>query len=209
LNITVAPQQGYQVEVATRMGATRILYPEDGVAAVARMTGAKLYRGQIGAELLVGGFDIVYDTLGTERSLRQALAWAREGGVVVLAARSLQWMRMDMSAIWNREVSLIGAFSHGAENWPGGDDGFSIGGTTGGRASTFALATEMLREQRLTPERLVTHRFPLREIKTAITTVRDRAEHRAIKTLLDIQDIPGFALLDEAEEPPQLPGPRG
>ncbi|HZC06661.1 MAG TPA: alcohol dehydrogenase catalytic domain-containing protein, partial [Ktedonobacterales bacterium] len=43
LNITVAPEQGYQVEVATRMGATRILYPEDGVAAMARMTGAKLY----------------------------------------------------------------------------------------------------------------------------------------------------------------------
>ena len=208
LNITVAPEQSYQVEVATRMGATRILYPEDGVAAVARMTGAKLYRGQIGAELLVGGFDVVYDTLGTERSLRQALGWAREGGAVVLAARSLQWMRMDLSAIWNREVALLGAYSHGAESWPGGDDNFSIGGSTGGRVSTFALATEMLREERLTPERLVTHRFPLREIKTAITTVRDRAEHRAIKTLLDIQDIPGFDLLDETEEPPLLNGPR-
>jgi threonine dehydrogenase-like Zn-dependent dehydrogenase len=209
LNITVAPEQSYQVEVATRMGATRILYPEDGVAAIARMTGAKLYRGQIGAELLVGGFDVVYDTLGTEQSLRQALAWAREGGVVVLAARSLHWMRLDMSAVWNREVTLLGAYTHGAESWPGGDDSFSIGGSTGGRASTFALASEMLREQRLTPERLVTHRFPLSEVKTAITTVRDRVEHRAIKVLLDIQDIPGVPLLDEAEEPALLSGPRG
>ncbi|HZC07481.1 MAG TPA: zinc-binding dehydrogenase, partial [Ktedonobacterales bacterium] len=207
LNITVAPEQGYQVEVATRMGATRILYPEDGVAAMARMTGAKLYRGQIGAELLVGGFDVVYDTLGTERSLRQALSWTREGGVVVLAARSLQWMRMDMSAIWNREVTLLGAYTHGAELLPGSDDSFSTGGSTGGRISTFALATTMLREERLTPERLVTHRFPLREVKTAITTVRDRVEHRAIKVLLDIKDIPEFSLLDEAEEPPLLGAP--
>ncbi len=209
LNITVAPEQSYQVEVATRMGATRILYPEDGVAAIARMTGAKLYRGQIGAELLVGGFDVVYDTLGTEHSLRQALAWAREGGVVVLAARSLHWMRLDMSAVWNREVTLLGAYTHGAESWPGGDDSFSIGGSTGGRASTFALASEMLRGQRLTPERLVTHRFPLSEVKTAITTVRDRAEHRAIKVLLDIEEIPGVPMLDEGEDPPLLPGPRG
>jgi threonine dehydrogenase-like Zn-dependent dehydrogenase len=209
LNITVAPEQSYQVEVATRMGASRILYPEDGVAAVARMTGAKLYRGQIGAELVVGGFDVVYDTLGTEHSLRQALTWAREGGVVVLAARSLHWTRLDLSPIWNREVTLVGAYSHGAENWPGGDARFSIGGSTGGRAPTFALATELLREERLTPERLVTHRFPLREVKTAITTVRDRVEHRAITVLLDIDEIPGFSQLDEADETPLLPEPEG
>ena len=208
LNITVAPQQSYQVEVATRMGATRILYPEDGVAAVARMTGAKLYRGQIGAEMLVGGFDVVYDTLGTEESLRQALTWAREGGVVVVAARSLQWTRLDMSPIWNREVSLVGAYMHGAETWPGGDADFSVGGSTGGRASTFTLAAAMLREQRLTPERLVTHRFPLREVKTAITTVRDRVEHRVIKALLDAQDIVTAPLLDDLDEPPLLPGPQ-
>lgn len=209
LNITVAPEQSYQVEVATRMGASRILYPEDGVAAVARMTGAKLYRGQMGAELVVGGFDVVYDTLGTEHSLRQALTWAREGGVVVLAARSLHWTRLDLSPIWNREVTLVGAYSHGAENWPGGDARFSLGGSTGGRAPTFALATELLREERLTPERLVTHRFPLREVKTAITTVRDRVEHRAITVLLDIDEIPGFSQLDEAEETPLLPEPEG
>ncbi len=207
LNITVAPEQSYQVEVATRMGATSILYPEDGVTTVARMTGAKLYRGQIGAEMLVGGFDVVYDTLGTEQSLRQALSWAREGGVVVLAARSHNWLRMDMSAVWNREVSLVGAFAHGAENWPGGDSGFSIGGSTGGRVSTFALAAEMLREQRLTPERLVTHRFPLREVKTAITTVRDRVEHRLIKALLDVRDIASAPLLDELDDSEPLRGP--
>ncbi|HEX8996067.1 MAG TPA: alcohol dehydrogenase catalytic domain-containing protein [Ktedonobacterales bacterium] len=206
LNITVAPQQSYQVEVATRMGASRILYPEDGVAAIARMTGAKLYRGQIGAEMLVGGFDVVYDTLGTEQSLRQALTWAREGGAVVLAARSLHWMRMDLSPIWNREVTLLGAYAHGAESWPGAADS-SVGGLASGRASTFALAAEMLREERLTPERLVTHRFPLREVKTAIAAVRDRVEHRAIKVLLDTQDIASVSLLDEADEALLLNGP--
>lgn len=200
LSITVAPEHGYQVEFATRMGATRILYPEDGVAAIARMTGAKLYRGQLGAEMLVGGFDVVYDTLGSEQSLRQALSWAREGGVVVLASRSHHWMRLDMSPIWNREVTLVGAYAHGAENWPGGDTTFSVGGATGGRVSSFALAATLTREQRLTPERLVTHRFPLREVKTAIAAVRDRVEHRAIKALLDVRDIADMPLLDDGDE---------
>ena len=49
------------------------------------MTDGRLYRSRSGAQLLVGGFDVVYDTLGTEASLRQALLWVREGGTVVLA----------------------------------------------------------------------------------------------------------------------------
>jgi threonine dehydrogenase-like Zn-dependent dehydrogenase len=116
-------------------------------------------------------------------------------------------MRLDMSHVWNREVTLVGAYAHGAENWPGGDTSFSVGGATGGRVSTFALAATMVRDQRLTPERLVTHRFPLREVKTAITTMRDRVEHRAIKALLDVRDIAEMPLLDEADEPGLLPGP--
>ncbi len=203
LNITVAPQHQYQAEFATRMGASRVLHHEDGIAAVARMTGAKLYRGQIGAEMLVGGFDVIYDTLGTEQSVRQALTWVREGGVVVLAARSQQWTRLDMSAFWLREVALVGAFAHGSETWMDADGSASIGG----RVTSFTLAAGLLREQRLTPERLVTHRFPLSEIKTAITTVRDRAEHRAIQALIDTQDLTGASLLEEPDSTPLLPDP--
>lgn len=207
LSITVAPQYGYQVEVATRMGATRILYPEDGDDAVARMTDGKLFRGRSGAQLLVGGFDVVYDTLGTEASLRQALLWAREGGTVVLAGRPQRWMRLDPTLIWSREVSLLGVVGHGAERWPGGD-ALSPAIISGGRIATFMLAAQMLRERLLTPERLVTHRFPLREVRAAITTMRDREEHKAIQALLDIRDVASSALLSDVEGPATLSAPR-
>jgi L-iditol 2-dehydrogenase len=197
LSITVAPQQSYQVEVATRMGATRILYPEDGDDAVARMTEGKLYRSRSGAQLLVGGFDVVYDTLGTEHSLRQALLWAREGGVVILTGRPQRWLRLDPTLLWSREVSLLGVYAHGAEAWPGGAQ-VAPAIVSGGRIATFILAAQMIRENLLTPERLVTHRFPLREIRTALGAMRDRVEHKAVQALLDIRDVGSSALLSDA-----------
>ena len=193
LSITVAPQYSYQVEVATRMGASRILYPEDGDDAVARMTEGKLFHSRSGAQLLVGGFDIVYDTLGTETSLRQALLWAREGGVVILAGRPQRWLRLDPTLLWSREVALVGVVAHGAESWPNGAE-LAPAIVSGGRVSTFTLAAQMMREKVLTPERLVTHRFPLKEVRAAITTMRDRAEHKATQALLDIRDAGDVSL---------------
>ncbi|HEV2235314.1 MAG TPA: hypothetical protein VGR57_01525 [Ktedonobacterales bacterium] len=35
----------------------------------------------------------------------------------------------------------------------------------------------------------MTHRFPLREYRQALATARERAEHRAIKVLLDMRDV--------------------
>ncbi len=208
LSITVAPRWSYQVEIATRMGASRILYPEDGDDAVARMTEGKLYHNRSGAQLLVGGFDVVYDTLGTEASLRQALLWAREGGTVVLAGRPQRWIHLDPTLLWSREVSLLGVVAHGSERWPGGAE-IAPAIVSGGRVSTFTLAAQMMREKLLTPERLVTHRFPLREVRAAISTMRDRAEHKAVQALLDIRDVASSALLSDIERPATLGAPRG
>ena len=207
LNITVAPQHSYQVEVATRMGASRILYPEDGDDAVARMTEGRLYRSRSGAQMLVGGFDVVYDTLGTEASLRQALLWAREGGAVVLAGRPQRWMRLDPTLIWSREVSLLGVMGHGVERWSAGA-GQAAALAPGAWVSTFTLAAQMMLDQMLTPERLVTHRFPLREVRAAVAMMRDRAEHKAIQALLDIRDVSSSALLSDIESPAALGAPR-
>jgi threonine dehydrogenase-like Zn-dependent dehydrogenase len=206
LNITVAPQQTYQVEVATRMGSTRILYPEDGDDAVARMTEGKLYHNRAGAQLLVGGFDVVYDTLGTETSLRQALLWAREGGVVILSGRPQRWLRLDPTLVWSREVALLGVVAHGAESLPGGAE-LAPDIVSGGRIATFTLAAQMMREKLLTPERLVTHRFPLKEVRAAVATMRDRAEHKATQAILDIRDVASASLIADTAPPAALGAP--
>ena len=205
-NITVYADHAFQIEMATRMGATRILYQEDGTAGVARITGGRHFKGKHGAELLVGGFDVIYDTVGSAKSLRQALRWVRGGGTVVLVGRHMKAMHLDLTPVWHQEVTLLGAGTHGTEMWPG-TQGFSAwGGENGGRVSTFALTASLIREKRLTPQRLITHRFPLREVRRALAVAHDREEFRSIKVLLDIRDVAGSTgaiddLVPEAAHP--------
>jgi threonine dehydrogenase-like Zn-dependent dehydrogenase len=140
----------------------------------------------------VGGFDVVYDSLGSATSLQHALRWAREGGTVVLVGRRLAPVDADLTPLWHREITLAGVQAHGTENWPGGL-GPSGWGVDGGRVSSFALAAAMLRDRRVVPERLITHRFPLREARRAVATAQDEATHRAVKIVLDMRAMPEYA----------------
>ena len=193
-NITVLARHPFQIEMATRMGATRILYHEDGTAGVARLTGAQHYRKRFGGELLIGGFDVIYDAVGAPETIQNALRWVRAGGAVVVVGEHLMPMRLDMTPLWSHEIQLIGAAAHGTESWPGNAGITSWGGNDGGRVSTFALAAVLIQERRLTPQRLITHRFPLREVRRAIATARDKTAHRSIKVLLDIRNVPSVPL---------------
>jgi threonine dehydrogenase-like Zn-dependent dehydrogenase len=186
--ITVIAQHPFEAEMAARVGAANVVYDDNVPASVARLAQAKRYQRRGGAELLVGGFDVVYDSLGTSASLQNALRWAREGGAVVLLGTRLTPLRVDLTPVWYREVDLLGGWQHGAENAPGGHGSGAYGYGEGGHESTFFVASRLMREQRLTPERLITHRFPLREYRQALATARERGEHRSIKVLLDMRD---------------------
>jgi 2-desacetyl-2-hydroxyethyl bacteriochlorophyllide A dehydrogenase len=194
--ITAMARHPFQVEMAARMGAEHVLYDEDLSAAVVRLTGAQRFAGRGDNELLLGGFDVVYDTVGTSDTLQNALRWTRAGGKVVLVANRLEPMQLDLTPIWFKEIDLIGAVAHGAENAPGTRAAAALGRERGGRDSTFQVAARLVRERLLTPERLITHRFPLREVRRAVETARDKAEHRAIKVMLDMRDPTGLDQLD-------------
>jgi threonine dehydrogenase-like Zn-dependent dehydrogenase len=189
VNITALARHPFQVEMAARMGAGQCLYDEDLNAAVARLTGARRYRGTRG-ELLMGGFDLVYDAVGSANTLQSALRWTRAGGAVVLVGNRLLPLHIDLTPIWHQEVELVGAAGHGTENAPGAQPSVSLG--RGGRESTFQLAARLIRDRQMTPDRLITHRFPLREFRRALATARDRSTHRAIKVMLDMRDPAGI-----------------
>lgn len=179
--ISVMARHAFQVEQAIRMGATHILYPQDTYQEVELKTGAKLYKGVRGNKMLLGGYDVIYDTIGNQGTVHDALRWARAGGTVVLVGTSLHMMNVDLSPIWYQEVSLLGTFGHGLETWPIG---------TKERNSTFAIAAEMIGQGKLYPEKLITHRFALNDYRNAIKTAADKPQSRAIKVVFDYSMLP-------------------
>jgi threonine dehydrogenase-like Zn-dependent dehydrogenase len=163
-----------QVKMARKLGADEVIVREDPFKACARMTGGKLYTGKFKTRMILGGFDVVYDCVGSEKTLQGSLRWARAGGTVVLAGVNLKPMQVDLTPIWYQEVDLIGLYAHGMEEW------------NGIRRSTYDLTADLLLEEKLFIKGMITHRFPLEHWRTAVRTAKDKRSG-AIKVVLDFR----------------------
>lgn len=194
-NIAALLDAPYHAEMAARMGASQTLRNDEAPDGIARITGSQRLSNGHGAELFVGGFDVVYDTVGTEKTLQSALRWTRPEGAVVLAGQRPSPLSLDMTPIWHSEVTLYGAFGPGMEHWQ------TETGRGNGRISSYTLAASLMRERRLTPERLVTHRFPLREFRRALVALQHADEHQTLQALLDIAPATVHSTLAEPSTP--------
>ena len=183
--VSVLAKHAFQVEQATRMGAAHIIYKHGSYESVEKTTGARLYQGPIGNKMLLGGYDVIYDTVGTEHTIHHNLRWARAGGTVVVVGVSLHHARIDLSPVWYQEVNLIGAMSHGMEYWP-------INTTQ--QHPTFAIASELIVNGLLHPEKLITHRFALSNFREALQTATAKKESRAIKVVFDADLLPASSV---------------
>jgi len=171
-HITVLTRHPHQTEMARRLGANEVEAGGDSYRLVARLTGAKLYEGMFHNRMLLGGFDIIYDCVGSARTLHDSLRWARARGSVVLVGVKLYPAKLDLNPIWFQEVDLVGVYAHGMEPWPGGP------------RHTYDLVIDLLRQGKVKIEGLITHRFTLSQWKQAILTASNKRT-RSIKVVFD------------------------
>ncbi len=169
--LVVMAKYAHQAEMAKQKGAHEIIMARDGYAGIARVTGAEYHRSKLGVENLVGGFDVIYDTVGTARTVTDCLRWTRAGGVVVLVGVEFNRMKVDLTPVWYQEVDLIGILGHGRETW----DGEEI--------ETFALVVKWLREGKLNFDRYISARFPLSDYRKALAHAADK-RNKVIKVVL-------------------------
>ncbi len=173
-HISAMARYPQQVEMAEKLGADEVISQEDPYKASARITSAKLYTGQFKNRMILGGFDVVYDCVGTQKTVQDSIRWARAGGTVVLVGVSLKPMHVDLTPIWYQEVDLIGLYAHGMEEW------------NGVKQSTYDLTTDLLLKKKLLIDDLITHRFSLEQWRTAVQTAKNK-NSGAIKVVLDFR----------------------
>ncbi len=167
--ITALAQFPWQAALAREFGARHtFLAHEDGFDRTAQLTGAKLYR-RGGNRMLLGGFDLIFDVVGSAETLNNALRWTRARGTVVLVGVNLHRMRLDLTPVWYQEVNLLGAVGHDVVLWQGES------------LSTFELAMRWMKEGYLRCDRLLTHRFPLAAYREAFAAAVDKRTSRSIK----------------------------
>jgi hypothetical protein len=183
--VTVMARHNFQVEQATRMGAAHILYGKDNYESIERTTGGKLYKGMLGNRMLLGGFDVIFDSVGSRQTTQDSLRWARARGTVVMVGVNLHPMTVDLSPIWHQEVNLIGSVAHGTEEWPLGSEH---------ERSTFSIACDLITNRLLHPEKLITHRFALNNFREALQIASNKKNSRAIKVVFDASLLPASSV---------------
>jgi threonine dehydrogenase-like Zn-dependent dehydrogenase len=170
-HLAVTARYPHQADMARRFGADAVFSGKDVYGQAAELTGGTYYQAPMNRGMLLGGFDVVYDCVGSGPTMNDALRLARAGGTVVLVGINLSPSRLDINPVWYQEVNLIGSHTFGPEEWEGR------------RVHTYDLVIEWLQQGKLTIDGLITHRFPFEAHRQAIRTALDKRTG-SIKVLL-------------------------
>jgi len=176
--IDVVDRQEYLRVPAEAAGADAFLILPGGARQrferIAERTGATVQRVRFGNYMLSGGYDVVFDCVGSRLSIGESLKWAKARGQVVLVATG-HGRGVDLTPIWFRELTVIGAWGRQAEDF----EGKKIG--------TYQLTHRMMVDGRLGARGLLTHTFPLADYRTALKVAMCKAEHKAVKVAFDFR----------------------
>lgn len=159
----------FKRELGLELGADGLI-EGDPYESIARLTGAKLYRGPLGNNVMLGGFDLIYDCVGYSATIHDSLRWLAAKGTYVMIGNQLEPVTFDQTPIWQQEISMVGINAHGSENY------------NGRRISTFELAMKMVMDRKVKLDGFITHRFPLDEYREAFRLVKEKSAD-VIKTV--------------------------
>ncbi len=165
----------FQAELARRYGADEVLDAHgDLYRALAERTGGELHKPVLGKRVMLGGgADVVYECVGSDDVLDDALRLARPGGKVMLIGLSGVTKRVDWTFVWLKELSVSGTLCSSTEEY------------AGQRKRCYAIILEWLAEGRLDLAPLLTHRFRLEHYRQALAMSFHKARHRMVKAAFE------------------------
>ena len=176
-HVLVAAKHPGQREWARELGATSVVEPVELRRAVRRTT-STMALGDGDIVRLTGGADVVVDCVGSAASLADALAIVRPRGRIAMVGMPGH-VEVDLTGLWQREITLAGAYAYGTEQVPDGN------GRPGPSRRTFDLAFELVASADL--GRLVTSTYPLARAADAITHAAEAGPRGAVKIAFDLR----------------------
>jgi L-iditol 2-dehydrogenase len=129
--------------LASQLGLHAIEPPQDG--------------GEVVSEEYFAGRrpDVIFECVGVEATLRQAIRWARKGGEIIVVGVFGQDARIPAGLIQDRELNLKGSLMYTRPD--------------------FEEAIRLL-TQRVEVRPLISHRVPLKDVATAFALAGNRTE---------------------------------
>lgn len=176
-DVTAVVRHPFQAALAGRLGATRTILDRHGdgpLRAAVEVLGARTFRPLTGPSVLSGGFERVYDCVGSRGSLDAALRVAGPRGRIVLIGSAFEIDRLDWTLVWARDLRITGSYGYGRE------------ASVEGEPHTFEYLLQLIGEHpQLHLAELVTHRYPLARWRAAIGTALGRGGREGVKVVFD------------------------
>lgn len=150
----------HQRELATALGADRVVAPRELGRVVRSLTGAFVLDGG----QLTDGVDLVIDCVGSEASLAQALQVVGPGGEVLVVGMPGH-TSLDLTGLWHRETSLRGCYAYTRPDFE--------------RALTLVADAGL--------HRLLSATYPLSRYREAIDHAANAGARGAVKVAFDLR----------------------
>jgi L-iditol 2-dehydrogenase len=159
----------FQLELAEAAGADHVFrQPDEMYRWAAALPHAYAYKPTLAPRFVEGGPSLVYDTVGSESSVNDALALTREGGKVVMVGAAAR-ITADWTRLWYRQLTVAGIFAYGRAPFRGAD------------RDIYDSSLELLRADGVAPLGMVTHVYGLEEYRAALAAALDKGGHRSTK----------------------------
>jgi threonine dehydrogenase-like Zn-dependent dehydrogenase len=165
----------FQAELARHYGADEVIDSHSDVyAAIAERTGGTLHKPVLGKRVMMGGgTHLVYECVGNDNTLDDALHLARPGGKVVLIGLSGVTKKVDWTFVWLKELTVAGTLCSSTED------------CVGGRRRCYDIILDWMANGQLDLTPLLTHRFRLEEYKRALALSFRKSQHHMVKAVFE------------------------
>ncbi|MGI8562857.1 MAG: zinc-dependent alcohol dehydrogenase [Candidatus Dormibacter sp.] len=160
----------FQRQQALRLGADQVIRPDEVFQRIRFATEARRLDGP-NLSLLLGGADLTFECTGTAAGLDDAFRYTRAGGKVVAVGMPGR-ESVDWGPIWQRELTVMGAYAYGTE-------------ATGARTFDMALAAA----PELGLEQLTGPLFQLSEYRDAIAYAVQAGRRSTAKVAFDLRGL--------------------
>ncbi len=169
--ISVIEPSPFAAELALACGAENIIPPAEIFSKTTEITGARLYKPMIGQPVPMGGFDRVYDTVGAAATLNLSMRVLKAMGTLSVVGIGGD-VKLDLTPLWLKLQTIKGVFAYGTVN------------DNGRQRHVFEVAMDMMAQNKIEAEKLVTHRFRLEDYRRMIEVNMSKGKRRAMKTVV-------------------------
>ena len=169
--ISLIEPSAYAADLALKMGAREIIDWKEVFEHSADITGATAYKPMLGSDILMGGFNRIYDTVGNTATLNMSLRLLAAFGTLSVVGIGKE-VKLDLTPLWLKLQTVRGVYGYGMVTY------------MGEQSHVFDVALEFMKEGKIDTQSLVTHKFQLDEYLEMVEVNMNKGKHKAVKTLV-------------------------